>query len=92
MACHMPEPCKFPSLDSWQKRFLCTYKEGDFAPHPVDGLVLHVGNAEKFPQALGFKNLDSFFRVSEDGPCFTAIEEDATRDLYDLNFLAKLIS
>ena len=44
--------------------------------HPVVGLVLQVGDAEKFPQALGFESLDPFLRVSEQGPCFTAIEED----------------
>ena len=27
----MPEPCKFPSLDSCQKRFLWTHKEADVA-------------------------------------------------------------
>ena len=31
---------------------------------------------EEFPQALGFENLDPFFRVSKRSPCFTAIEED----------------
>ena len=35
----MPEPCKFPSLDSCQKRFLWTHEEADRAPHPVVGLV-----------------------------------------------------
>ena len=63
MACGMPEPCKFPSLDSCQKRFLWTHKEVDLAPHPVVGLVLQVGDAEKFPQALGFEGLDPFLRV-----------------------------
>ena len=29
VACDMPEPCKFPSLDSCQKRFLWTHKEVD---------------------------------------------------------------
>ena len=29
MACYMPEPCKFPSLDSCQKRFMWTYKGVD---------------------------------------------------------------
>ena len=29
MACDMPEPCKFPSLDSCQKTFLWTHKEVD---------------------------------------------------------------
>ena len=38
--------------------------------------MLQVGHAEKFPHALGFESLDPFFRVSEQGLCFTAIEED----------------
>ena len=47
------------------------------APHPVVGVVLQVGDAERFPQAFGFEGLDPFLRVSEQGPiCFTAIEED----------------
>ena len=39
VACDMPEPCRFPSLDSCQKRFLWTHKEADLAPQPVVGLV-----------------------------------------------------
>ena len=31
----MSESCKFPSLDSCQKRFLWTHKEAAVAPHPV---------------------------------------------------------
>ena len=58
VACDMPEPCKFPCLDSCQKRFLWTHTGIDLAPHPVVGLVLQVEDAEKFPQALGFKVLD----------------------------------
>ena len=76
MVCDMPEPCKFPSLDSCQKRFLWTNKGVDLAPHQVVGLVLQVGDAEKFPQAIGFEGLDPFLGVSKQGPCFTAIEED----------------
>ena len=49
MACDMPEPCKISSLDSCQKRFLWTNKGVDLAPHPVDGLALRAGDAEKFP-------------------------------------------
>ena len=75
VACDMPEPCKFLSLDSCQKKFLWTHKEVDFAPHPVFGLVLWVEDAEKFRHALGFGNLILFFWVSKQGPCFTAIEE-----------------
>ena len=67
MACDMPVPHKFLSLDSCQKRFLWTHKGVDLALHPVAGLVLQVGDAEKFPQALGFEGL---------GPCFTATVED----------------
>ena len=57
-ACDMPEPCKFPSLDSCQKRFLWTHKEIDLAPHPVVSLVLQVGDTEKFSYALGSESLD----------------------------------
>ena len=60
VACDIPEPCKFPSLDSCQKRFLWTQKEVDVAPHPVVGLVLQVEDVKKFPQALDFESLDSF--------------------------------
>ena len=53
--------------------------EVDLAPHPVFGLVLEVGDAEKFPQALCFESLDLFFlffRVSKQAPGFTATEEN----------------
>ena len=73
--CDMPKPCKFPSHNSCLKKFLQTQKEVDLAPHPVIHFVLQEGDAEKFPQELGFKSLDPFFRVSKQGPCFTAIEE-----------------
>ena len=59
--CDMPKPCKLLSLDSCQMRFMWTYKEVDLAPHPVVGLVLQVGDTEKFPQALGLGSLDPFF-------------------------------
>ena len=61
-ACDMPKPCKFPSLDSCQKRFLWTHTEVDLAPHPIVGLVLQVGDSEKFPQTLGFEGSDPFFQ------------------------------
>ena len=47
MACDMPEPCKFPPLDSFQKRLLWTHMEVDFAPHPVVGLVLQGGEIRR---------------------------------------------
>ena len=40
VACDMPEPCKFPSLYSCQKKFLWTHKGVDFASHAVIGLEL----------------------------------------------------
>ena len=52
-ACDMPEPCKFPSLHSCQKRFLWTHKGVDLAPHPVVGLVFQGGDTGKFPHELG---------------------------------------
>ena len=45
------------------------------------GLVLQLEDAEKFPQALGLESLVYFFfRVSKQGPCFTAIEEEHGSD------------
>ena len=37
MACDMPEPCKFLSLDSCQKRFLWNHQQVDLVLHPVVG-------------------------------------------------------
>ena len=60
VACDMPEPCKFPSLGSSQKKFQWTDQEVDLAPHPAVGLVLHVGDAEKFPRALCLNPVSRF--------------------------------
>ena len=81
----MPEPCKFPSLDNCQRRLLWTHKP----PHPVIGLVLQVGIAKKFPQALGFEILYPLFRVSKLDPCFTAIEDGGDKRLVHLGFAGK---
>ena len=87
MACNMPKPCKFLSLDSFQKRFLWTHKEADLAVHPDAGLVLQAGDVEKFPLALGFESLDPFLAVSKQGPCFTAIEKNGgDKRLVELEF------
>ena len=65
VACDMLEPFKFPSLDSCQKRLLWTHKGVDsFAP------LLQVGDAEKFPPALGFEVLDLFFQSQQAGSMF----------------------
>ena len=89
----MPESCKFPSLDSCQKRFLWTHKRTDLARHSVVGPVLQIGNVKKFPQPLGFESLDPFFpkpvsRVHVSQP---QRRMKVTRDLYNLNLLAKLM-
>ena len=90
MACDMPEPCKFPSRDRRRMRFLWTHKEVDLASLPVVGLVLQVGDTEKFPHALGFENLDLLFRVSMQGLCLTAIEEDGGDErLVEFEFACK---
>ena len=72
-ACDITELCKFPSPDSCQNRLLWTHKGDDLAPGPVDGLVLQVGDAEKFPQALRFENLNPsffFFQSQQAGSMF----------------------
>ena len=46
------------------------------ASHLAVDLELQAGDAEKCPEALAFERLGPFFRVSEQGPCFTAVEED----------------
>ena len=48
----------------------------DVVPHRVVGLALQVGDAEKFTRTIGFKSLDPFLKVSKQGPCLTAVEED----------------
>ena len=77
----MPGLFEFPSLDSCQKRFLWAYNGVDLAPHPVSGLVLQVGETEKFPQALGFGSLDPSSRFSERGPCLTATGKDGSDNI-----------
>ena len=64
VVCDMPEPRKFPSLDSYHNRFLWTNKEIDFAPHPVVGLVLQVGKCGDVSSCTWFRNPDSFFSES----------------------------
>ena len=66
----MPKPCKFPFLDSCQRRLLWTHTQADLAPHPVVGLVLLVANAMKSPQSPGFKSLDPFFFSQQAGSMF----------------------
>ena len=76
VVCDMSEPCKFPSLDSCQKRFLWVCKEVDLPQQPAIGLVLKVGEAEMLSQALNLECLRSFFlSVSKQRSCFIVLEE-----------------
>ena len=63
------------------------------APHPVVGLVLKVQDTEKFPQALGFKNLVP--SLSQRAGSIDVSQPytwmDVTRDMYSLNLLVKLM-
>ena len=45
--------------------------EVDLTPHTVTGLVIHVGDAEKFPHAFGFESMDPFFSESASGAQFS---------------------
>ena len=76
VACDMPEPCKFPSSDSCQKRFLWTHKKVDHARTQSLVFVFQIKDAEKSPKALDCKSLDPFSGVSKQGPYFTVIEDD----------------
>ena len=61
VAWDMPEPCKFPSLDSCQTRFLWTHKEVDLVLHAVVSLVLKEGDRRSFLLHLDQKP-GSFFQ------------------------------
>ena len=92
VAYDMPEPCKFQSLDSCQKRFLWTHKDVDLVPRPAVRLALQAGDAEKFPQTLGFESPNPFCRVSQQDSCFQPYRRlEVTRGLYNLSLLAKLM-
>ena len=57
--------------------FLRTHKGVYLAPHPVVGLVLQIGDMQKFPHALGFASRDFIlFLVSKQGPWFITVEKD----------------
>ena len=66
----MLEPCKFPSPNSWQRRFLWTHKEVGPVLHPVIGFAFQVGAPEEFPSALSFKSLDPSFQSQQAGSMY----------------------
>ena len=69
VACDMPEPCKFPSLDSCQKCSCGPTRKLIFSAPSLCPL-LRVGDAEKFHQALGFENMHPFFFSQQAGSKF----------------------
>ena len=58
VACNMPKPCKCLSPDSRQKKVLVAHQELHLPPHRIVCFVLRVGDAKKFPHALGSESLD----------------------------------
>ena len=68
----MTEPCNLPSLDSCRRMFPVGPRRADHVPHPVVGLVLQAGDAEKFLRALDLESLDPILRISKQGPCLTS--------------------
>ena len=84
-----PKPCKFPYLDSRQKRFLWTHKEVDLAPHPVVSLM-HLHKTPKsfylFPiRSIVFKTTltactsASFFPTDFTSLCIECIQTKVCR-------------
>ena len=65
VACDMLEPCKFPSFDSCQKKFLWTQKEVELAPNLVIGHMLRVGDMEFLHATEEFLFALSCFRKPE---------------------------
>ena len=81
-----------PVSVSWQSpaSFLWTHKEVDLTPHRVVGLVLQVGDMEKFPHALGLGSLDPFLAsASRVHVSQSQRRMEVTRDLYRVSFTWK---
>ena len=82
----VPISSRLPEEDSF-------HKEVDFALHPAVGLMLQVGDMEKFLQVLDFKSLDPFYQNQQAGFIFHGHRGwwRLTRNLYNLNLLVKLM-
>ena len=73
-----------PCGPTWTFVLLCTQS--------LVSLVLQVGDAEKLPRTLGLDSLDPFLRVSKQGPCLTAAEENRdVKGLVELELILKLM-
>ena len=79
MACDMPAPCKFPSLDSSQKRILWAHKEAVLNLHLIIWSYAQRRRCREVSSGTWSRKLGSlspFLRVSMRGPCLRAIQED----------------
>ena len=68
MVYDMPEPYKFVSFDSCQKRFAWAHKEVALAPHPLVGLVLLV--CKGVSSGTNFESLDLFSQSQQAGSMY----------------------
>ena len=91
LVCDVPKPCKFPSIYSCQNKFMWIHKAVDLAPNPVIGLVLQIGDEEKFSQALGLKSLDLFFWESASRVAVSQPKRRMEVTRNNLNLFAKLM-
>ena len=93
MAYEMPGPCKFPSFDSCQKRFLLTTKNLILLRTQSLALCSKWEIRRSFLMHLVSKSLDPFFRVGKQGPCFTAIEKNGgDKRLVELELARNVLS
>ena len=67
------EPFEFPSpTDTVARRgYQWAHKDTVLAPHPVVGRMLLVGDAERFPKALGLEISVPYLRMIKQGRCLT---------------------
>ena len=73
VACDMPEQCKFPFLESCQKRFLWAHNEVEFISRWCCAPSRRYGEVSS---NTWFRRPGSFFQSQQAGSCFTAVEED----------------
>ena len=91
--CDMPEPCKFLSLDSCQKRFLWTQERVGLALHS------HWSCAEssrcgEVSSSTWFQRPGSFLSETASRVCVSQPDKrmEVTRDLQSLNLLVKVMT
>ena len=71
-----PNYASFPSLDVARREYCGPKRESILLRTELLVSCSKHEMRKKCPQTLRFEGLDSFLRVSQQGPCFTALEED----------------